>query len=323
METIDDETFAAAIDFIKRQNASGKPFFCWMNATRMHAFTHVRESLRGKSGMPDNEYADGMLEHDGDVGLILKTLDDLGITENTIVIYSTDNGPNMFSWPDAGMSPFRSEKDSNWEGAFRVPAFIRWPGHIPAGKISNDIISGLDWFPTILAAAGEPKIKEKLLTSYQSQGTNFKVHLDGFNQLPYLTGEQPKSARSEFYYFNDDADLVSMRMNDWKIVFQEQRTPGGFGIWANPFTPLRVPKLFNLRQDPYERADITSFVYEKWWASQMFIVAQGIQKGAVFLESFVTYPPSQDPASFSIDDIGERVKEKIKLIRAQQNALKK
>lgn len=322
METIDDETFAAAIDFIKRQNAGGKPFFCWMNATRMHAFTHVRESLRGKSGMPDNEYADGMLEHDADIGLLLKTLDDLGITENTIVIYTTDNGPNMFSWPDAAMSPFRSEKNSNWEGAFRVPAFIRWPGHIPAGKISNEILSGLDWFPTLLAAAGEPKIKEKLLTTYPSQGTNFKVHLDGFNQLPYLTGEQPKSARTEFYYFNDDADLVSMRMSDWKIVFQEQRTPGGFGIWANPFTPLRVPKLFNLRQDPYERADMTSFVYEKWWASQMFIVAQGIQKGAVFLESFVAYPPSQDPASFSIDDISERVKDKIRMIRAQQNALK-
>jgi len=323
METIDDETFAAAIDFIKRQKANGKPFFCWMNATRMHAFTHVRESLRGKSGMPDNEYADGMLEHDGDVGLILKALDDLGITENTIVIYATDNGPNMFSWPDAAMSPFRSEKNSNWEGAYRVPAFIRWPGHIPAGKISNEIISGLDWFPTILAAAGEPKVKEKLLTSYQSQGTNFKVHLDGFNQLPYLTGRQPKSARTEFYYFNDDADLVAMRMNDWKIVFQEQETPGGFGIWANPFTPLRVPKLFNLRQDPYERADQTSFVYEKWWATKMFIVAEGIQKGAVFLESFVTYPPSQDPASFSIDDISEQVKEKIKILRAQQNALRK
>ncbi len=258
METIDDETFAAAIDFIKRQNADGKPFFCWMNATRMHAFTHVRQSMIGQSGMPGNEYADGMLEHDGDIGLLLKVLDELGITENTIVIYTTDNGPNMFSWPDAAMSPFRSEKDANWEGAFRVPAFIRWPGHIPAGKVSNEIVSGLDWFPTILAAAGEPKVKEKLLTSYQSEGTKFKVHLDGFNQLPYLTGEQSKSARTEFYYFNDDADLVSMRMNDWKIVFQEQRAPGGFAIWANPFTPLRVPKLFNLRMDPYERADVTS-----------------------------------------------------------------
>jgi len=323
METIDDETFGAAIDFIKRQNADGKPFFCWMNATRMHAFTHVRESLRGKSGMPDNEYADGMLEHDGDVGLILKALDDLGIADNTIVIYTTDNGPNMFSWPDAAMSPFRSEKDSNWEGAFRVPAFVRWSGHIPAGKTSNEIVSGLDWFPTVLAAAGEPTIKEKLLTSYKSQGTNFKVHLDGFNQLPYLTGQQPKSARNEFYYFNDDAELVSMRMGDWKIVFQEQRTQGGFGIWANPFTPLRVPKLFNLRQDPYERADITSFVYEKWWGTKMFIVAEGIQKGAVFLESFVTYPPSQDPASFSINAISERVKEQIKMIHKQQMALKK
>ncbi|OWU92804.1 MULTISPECIES: arylsulfatase [unclassified Flavobacterium] len=324
METIDDETFAAAIDFIKRQNADGKPFFCWMNATRMHAFTHVRESLRGKSGMSDNEYADGMLEHDTDVGLILKALDDLGIAENTIVIYTTDNGPNMFSWPDAAMSPFRSEKDSNWEGAFRVPAFVRWPGHIAAGKISNEILSGLDWFPTVLAAAGEPAIKEKLLTSYKSQGTTFKVHLDGFNQLPYLTGQQPKSARTEFYYFNDDAELVSMRMNDWKIVFQEQRTQGGFGIWANPFTPLRVPKLFNLRMDPYERADITSFVYEKWWGTKMYIVAEGIQKGAAFLESFVTYPPSQDPASFSINDISENVKDQIKMIRSQQqNAVRK
>ena len=308
METIDDETFGAAIDFIKRANTNGKPFFCWMNATRMHAFTHVRASMRGRSGMPDDEYADGMLEHDEDVGLLLKLLDSLGITENTIVIYTTDNGPNMFSWPDAAMSPFRSEKNSNWEGAYRVPAFIRWPGHIPAGKVSNGIISGLDWFPTLLAAAGEPEVKEKLMTGYQSQGTNFKVHLDGFNQLPYLTGQQSKSARTEFYYFNDDADLVAMRMNEWKIVFQEQKTPGGFGIWANPFTPLRVPKLFNLTQDPYERADITSFVYEKWWATKMFIVAEGIQRGAVFLESFVTYPPSQDPASFSIDDISARVK---------------
>ena len=323
METIDDETFGAAIDFIKRQNTAGKPFFCWMNATRMHAFTHVRASLRGKSGMLDNEYADGMLEHDGDVGLLLKLLDDLGIADNTIVIYTTDNGPNMFSWPDAAMSPFRSEKDSNWEGAFRVPAFIRWPGHIAAGKISNEIISGLDWFPTVLAAAGEPNVKEKLLTSYPSQGTNFKVHLDGFNQLPYLTGQQPKSARTEFYYFNDDAELVAMRMKDWKIVFQEQKTPGGFGIWANPFTPLRVPKLFNLRQDPYERADITSFVYEKWWATKMFIVAEGIQKGAVFLESFVNYQPSQDPASFSIDAISGRVKDQIKMLRAQQSAIRK
>ncbi len=323
METIDDETFAAAIDFIKRQNAAGKPFFCWMNATRMHAFTHVRASMIGQSGMPGNEYADGMLEHDADVGLILKALDDLGITDNTIVIYTTDNGPNMFSWPDAAMSPFRSEKDANWEGAFRVPAFIRWPGHIAAGKISNEIMSGLDWFPTILAAAGDTTIKEKLLTGYQSQGTNFKVHLDGFNQLPYLTGKQKKSARTEFYYFNDDAVLVSMRMNDWKIVFQEQRMPGGFAIWANPFTPLRVPKLFHLRMDPYERADITSFVYEKWWATKMFIVAEGIQKGAIFLQSFVTYPPSQDPASFSIDAISGRVKDQIKMLRAQQNAIRK
>jgi len=323
METIDDETFGAAIDFMQRQNKDGKPFFVWMNATRMHAFTHVRQSYRGKSGLLDNEYADGMWEHDQDVGLIMKSLDDMGIAENTIVIYTTDNGPNAFSWPDAAASPYRSEKNSNWEGAYRVPAMIRWPGQIPAGGVSNELISGLDWFPTLLAAAGEPTIKEKLLTSYKSQGTSFKVHLDGFNQLPYLKGQEKKSAREEFYYFNDDADLVAMRMHEWKIVFHEQRSQGGFDIWSNPFTPLRAPKIFNLRQDPYERADITSYVYDKWWASKMYIVADGVQRGAKFLETFIAYPPSQDPASFSIDDIGRGVKDKIKLIRAQQNAIKK
>lgn len=223
METIDDETFDKAIDFIKRQNADGKPFFVWMNATRMHVFTHVRQSMRGQSGMPDNEYADGMLEHDGDVGKILKALDELGIADNTIVIYTSDNGPNMFSWPDASNTPFRSEKDSNWEGAFCVPAFVRWPGHIPAGQILNGMMSGMDWFSTLLAAAGDADITKKLLTGDQSQGTTFKVHLDGFNQLSYLTGQSKVSARNEFYYFDDDADLVGMRMNDWKLVLREQR----------------------------------------------------------------------------------------------------
>nr|WP_198999452.1 arylsulfatase [Flavobacterium sp. ASV13] len=323
METIDDETFDKAIDFIKRQNADGKPFFVWMNATRMHAFTHVRESMRGQSGMPDNEYADGMLEHDGDVGKILKALDELGIAENTIVIYTTDNGPNMFSWPDASNTPFRSEKDSNWEGAFRVPAFVRWPGHIPAGQILNGMMSGMDWFPTLLAAAGEADITKKLLTGYQSQGTTFKVHLDGFNQLPYLTGKAKVSARNEFYYFDDDADLVGMRMNDWKLVFREQRARGGLEVWTDPLVDLRLPKLFNLRQDPYERADIASNQYNDWRFKNDFIMAQGIQRAAGFLESFIAYPPSQKPASFSIDNIVENVKAKIEMNQRQSEPKKK
>jgi len=263
METIDDETGTAAADFITKQVKAGTPFFVWMNFTRMHVFTHVRESMRGQSGMPGNEYADGMIEHDGGVGKLLKLLDDLKITEDTILIYTTDNGPNMFSWPDAAMTPFRSEKDSNWDGAFRVPAMIRWPGKIKAGEISNEIFSGLDWFPTLLAAAGDTTVKERLLKGWapKAGGTEFKVHLDGLNQLPYLTGQAPKSARDEFFYFNDDGELVAMRMGNWKAVFCEQRAPGNMLIWANPFTCLRVPKLFNLRMDPYERADITSDQY--------------------------------------------------------------
>ncbi|MFG4000827.1 arylsulfatase [Flavobacterium aquidurense] len=320
METIDDETFDKAIDFIKRQNADGKPFFVWMNATRMHVFTHVRESMRGQSGMPDNEYADGMLEHDGDVGKILKALDELGIANNTIVVYTSDNGPNMFSWPDASNTPFRSEKDSNWEGAFRVPAFVRWPGHIPAGQILNGMMSGLDWFPTLLAAAGDADVAKKLLTGYQSQGTTFKVHLDGFNQLPYLTGQSKASARNEFYYFDDDADLVGMRMNDWKLVFREQRAPGGLEVWTDPLVDLRLPKLFNLRQDPFERADISSDQYNDWRLKNDFIMAQGIQRAAGFLQSFIAYPPSQKPASFSIDDIAKSVKAKIQMNEQQQKS---
>src|ERR1700761_5416649 len=219
METIDDETTAAAIDFMKRQVQANKPFFTWMNTTRMHAFTHVRESMRGQSGMIGNEYADGMVEHDGDVGKLLKALDDLGITDNTIVVYTTDNGPNQWSWPDAATTPFRSEKDTNWEGAFRVPAMVRWPGHVKAGEVSTQMFSGLDWFPTLLAAAGDTTIKDRLLNGANIGGANFRVHLDGYNQLPYLTGQAPKSERSDFYYFDDDGQLVAYRYNNFNIVF--------------------------------------------------------------------------------------------------------
>ena len=317
METIDDETVAAAIDFMTRQTKAGKPFFTWMNTTRMHVFTHVRESMRGQSGMPGNEYADGMVEHDQDVGKLLKALDDLGIANDTVVVYTTDNGPNQFSWPDAATTPFRSEKDTNWEGAFRVPAMVRWPGHIQPGSVSNEMFSGLDWFPTLLAAAGDTTIKERLLKGDKIGSATFRVHLDGYNQLPYLTGQQPKSARGEFAYYNDDGVMVAFRHGDWKTVFCEMKTPGGFGVWQEPFTCLRVPKLFNLRMDPYERADIVSDQYDDWVVKNDYLIEQAIFHAASFIDSFVAYPPSQAPASFTIDQIQKDADAKIKAMASK------
>ncbi|KYH01816.1 arylsulfatase [Bradyrhizobium sp. DOA1] len=312
METIDDETSDAAVDFIQRQAKANKPFFCWMNFTRMHLFTHVRPSMVGQSGMPGNFYADGMIEHDEDVGKLLKTLDDLGIAENTIVIYTTDNGPNRWSWPDAATSPFRNEKDSNFEGAFRVPAMIRWPGRIKAGEVTNEMFSGLDWFPTLLAAAGDTDIKDRLLKGTPVGPKTFKVHLDGYNQLPFLTGQQPKSARNEFAYFNDDSVLVAYRLGDYKAVFTEMKHPGGFQVWQEPFTTLRIPKIYHLRMDPFEQADIVSDQYYDWLARNAPIVAQITAHAAVFLQTFVEYPPSQEPATFSIDQVAREVDAKIK-----------
>ncbi|TNM64766.1 arylsulfatase [Aliirhizobium smilacinae] len=309
METIDDETTAAAIDFIGRQAKAKKPFFTWMNTTRMHLFTHVRESMRGQSGMIGNEYADGMIEHDGDVGKLLKALDDLGIADNTIVVYTTDNGPNQFSWPDAATTPFRSEKDTNWEGAFRVPAMVKWPGHIAPGQISNQMVSGLDWFPTLLAAAGDTDVKTRLLNGWQpsGSGTTFKNHLDGYNQLDYITGKTDKSARPDFYYFDDDGDLVATRYDDWKVVFKEQPAPGGFAVWRTPLVTWRIPKLFNLRMDPYERADIVSDQYNDFLTRNDYLLVKGQLQGAAFLESFVKFPPSQRVASFNIEGVRAQV----------------
>lgn len=309
METIDDETTGAAIEYIKQQATSGKPFFTWMNTTRMHIFTHVRPEYKGKSGMPGNDYADGMWEHDQDVGKLLDTLDELKIADNTIVIYTTDNGPNAFTWPDAATTPFRSEKDSNWEGAFRVPAMIRWPTKIKPGQVSNEIFSGLDWFPTLLAAAGDDTVKQRLLDGWTPTpgGRTFKVHLDGYNQLPYLLGNAPKGARDDFYYFNDDGDLVASRMGNWKFIYCEQRQPGQFDIWANPFTCLRVPKMYNLRMDPYEHADISGSGYDQWRVENAYLFAEGVMKASEFLETFATYPPSQRPASFSVDQVRKQV----------------
>ena len=309
METIDDETSGAAIDFIQRQFKAGKPFFCWMNTTRMHFRTHVRPEHRDQPGMNSRtEYADGMIEHDNTVGAILKAIDDLGIANDTIVLYTTDNGPHQNSWPDAGTTPFRSEKNTNWEGAFRVPCIIRWPGHIKPNSVSNEIVSGLDWLPTFMAAVGDPDITNKLLKGYNAGGKTFKVHLDGYNQLPYLTGQQDQGARKEFIYFNDDGDLVALRYQNWKFVFEEQRVPGTMRIWAEPFTKLRVPKLFNLRSDPYERADITSNTYYDWFMSDgagPFLASPAVV--GKFLATFKEYPPSQRPSSFSIDQLVEKM----------------
>jgi arylsulfatase A-like enzyme len=313
METIDDETSAAAIDFMQRQVKANTPFFCWFNSTRMHFRTHVRAEHRDKPGLTSRtEYADGMIEHDAVIGQILKAVDELGIGNDTIVLYTTDNGPHQNSWPDAGTTPFRSEKNTNWEGAFRVPCLVRWPGRIQAGAISNEMISGLDWLPTLMAAAGDPNITDKLLSGYQAGGKTYKVHLDGYNQLPYLTGQQERGARKEFVYFNDDGDLVALRYENWKIVFEEQRAQGTMRIWAEPFTKLRVPKLFDLRSDPYERADVTSNTYYDWFmgdGAAPFIASQST--AGKFLATFKDYPPSQRPSSFSIDQLVEKMQKSL------------
>ena len=313
METIDDETSAAAIDFMQRQARANRPFFCWFNSTRMHFRTHVREAHRDQPGFTSRtEYADGMIEHDNNIGSSLKAVDDLGIANDTIVIYTTDNGPHQNSWPDAGTTPFRSEKNTNWEGAFRVPCMVRWPGRIQPGSVSNEMMSGLDWLPTLMAAAGEPDIKNKLLRGHQAGTKTFKVHLDGYNQLPYLTGQQPKSARKEFFYFNDDGDLVALRYENWKAVFEEQRATGTLRIWAEPFVKLRVPKVFDLRSDPYERADVTSNTYYDWFMADGMGVMLGSQPVvAQFLATFKEYPPSQRAASFSVDQIMEQMQRQL------------
>jgi arylsulfatase A-like enzyme len=328
METIDDETTKACMDFISKQANAGTPFFAWMNFTRMHIFTHVRPEFEGKAGLGKGYfYADGMWEMDQNVGKLLGLLDQLKIADNTIVVFTTDNGPNAFTWPDAATTPFRSEKDSNWEGAFRVPAMVRWPGHVKAGEVSNELFSGLDWFPTLLAAAGDTTIKDRLLKGAAVGGKTFKVHLDGFNQLPYLTGQQPHSARDEFYYFDDDGQLVASRFDvmqpgatertAWKIVYCEQRAPGQMEVWANPFTCLRTPRLFNLRMDPYEHSQISGSGYYDFWVNNAYLIFAGTMRSAAFLETFIEYPPSQTPASFSIDQIEDSVKKRIAQLQQQ------
>jgi arylsulfatase A-like enzyme len=301
METIDDETTAACIDFIKRQHAASTPFFVWMNTTHMHLRTHTKPESQGQAGRWQSPYHDTMIDHDRNVGQLLEALDELGIAEDTIVVYSTDNGPHANSWPDGATTPFRSEKNTNWEGAFRVPEMIRWPGNIPAGVVSNEIVQHHDWFPTFLAAAGEPDIIEKLKKGHRVGGKEFKVHLDAFNLLPYFTGEVDESPRKGFIYFSDDGDVLGIRYHHWKVVFMEQRCEGTLRIWAEPFTALRVPKLFNLRTDPFERADVTSNTYYDWFLDRDYLVFYAGALVTAFLDTFKEFPPRQEAASFTIN----------------------
>jgi arylsulfatase A-like enzyme len=305
METVDDETSAAAIDFIERQTAAGTPWFVWWSGTRMHFRTHVKEELRGISGQ--DEYSDGMVEHDMHIGLFLDKLEELDIVDNTIVFYSTDNGPHMNTWPDAAMTPFRGEKNTNWEGGWRVPSMVRWPGKIKAGEWSNEIMHHMDWLPTFLAAAGEPDVKEKLLTGHQAIGRDYKVHLDGYNFLPYLTGEAEKSPRDEIFYFTDDGDLSALRYKDWKVIFLEQRAEATFQAWREPFVPLRIPLLVNLRRDPYERGMITSNTYDDWFLDRPYLLLPAADFAAKFLATFEEFPPRQKAASFTMANVKEMI----------------
>ena len=305
METIDDETVAAAKDFIKRQVEAGKPFFTWWNGTRMHFRTHVKEEHIGISGQ--DEYSDGMVEHDMHVGQLLDLLDELGIADNTIVMYSTDNGPHYNTWPDAGTTPFRSEKNSNWEGAYRVPTFVRWPGHFPAGTTLNGIVSHEDWLPTFAAVAGDTDVKQRLLDGTTINGRKYRNHIDGYNLLDYLSGKTKESPRHEFWYVNDDGQVVAARYDDWKVVFLENRGEA-FGVWREPFTELRVPLLFNLRRDPFEKAQHNANVYNDWFLSRAFVLVPIQGLAAKFLMSMKEYPPSQTPGSFNLTKIEEQLR---------------
>jgi arylsulfatase A-like enzyme len=309
METCDDDFVASAKDFITRAQQDGKPFFVWLNTTHMHLFTHTKESSLGQAGRWQSPYHDTMIDHDKNVGEMLDFLDQNGLAENTFVMYSTDNGPHMNSWPDAGMTPFRSEKNTNWEGAYRVPKLVRWPGQIKAGSISNEIVQHHDWMQTFLAMAGEPDIAAKLKKGLKVGDKTFKVHLDGYNLLPYLTGKEERSPRKGFVYFNDDGDIVALRFDNWKVVFSEQRVEGTMRIWAEPFVQLRVPKVFNLRTDPLERADITSNSYYEWFLHHDYIALASTVLLVPFLETFKEFPPRQKPGSFSLEQALQRMQE--------------
>ncbi len=300
METIDEEVTEKALDFIDRAHDEGKPFFLWYNTTAMHFRTHTAEKHTGKSGQ--GFYNDAMVAHDENIGRMLDKLDELNIADDTIVMYSTDNGPHYNTWPDAGITPFRSEKNTNWDGGWRVPAFVRWPGKFEPGSVLNGIVSHQEWLPTILAAAGVPDVKEKLLEGYQAGDKTFKVHIDGFNILPYLMGEVDESPRKSFFYISDDGDIMAIRMGDWKVVLMEQRAKT-LACWFEPFVPLRGPKIFNLRRDPFERADENSNTYWDFVISHAYIIYGMQALVAQQIEAFAKFPPRQKPASFNLDAV--------------------
>ncbi len=305
METVDDETIAAAKKFIRDAVKSGEPFFVWWNGTRMHFRTHVKEEHRGISGQ--NEYGDGMVEHDMHVGELLDLLDELGITENTIVQYGTDNGPHKNTWPDAGVNPFRGEKNTNWEGGWRTPSMVRWPNHIKAGSISNEIMSGMDWLPTYLAVAGNDNVKEELLKGKKVGDRTFKVYLDGYNMLPHLTGKEEKGARKELFYFSDDGELMALRYNDWKITFMQQNATGTMLTWSQPMETMRIPWVYNLRRDPYEFATVTSNTYWDWYLDHVFLLLPAAEYVGNFIGTFKEFPPRMKAASFNLGDTMEKL----------------
>ena len=309
METIDDDVANRAADFIERQAKAGKPFFVWVNFTHMHFRTHVKPESKGQSGRWMSEYADAMIDHDKNVGTVLKALDDAGVADNTFVMYSTDNGPHMNSWPDAAMTPFRNEKNSNWEGAYRVPCMVRWPGQITPGKVSNEIVAHHDWLPTLLAIAGDPDVAEKLKKGYKVGDMTYKVHVDGYNLIPLLTGQAAESPRESFIYCNDDQQVTALRYDNWKLVFLEQRARGTLRIWAEPFVSLRLPKIFNLRLDPYERADVTSNSYYDWLIDHAFLLVPAQEYVGKFLATFQEFPQRQKAASFSLDDVMDKLQQ--------------
>ena len=310
METMDDESIAAAKKFIRATVKSGEPFFVWWNGTRMHFRTHVKDEHKGISGQ--DTYGDGMVEHDMHVGELLDLLDELGVADNTIVQYGTDNGPHKNTWPDAGSSPYRSEKNTNWEGGWRTPSMIKWPGKIKAGSVSNAIISGMDWLPTFVAAAGNDNVKDELLKGKTIGDKTYKVHLDGYNMLPHLTGKEKEGRRHELFYFSDDGDLTAMRYDDWKLIFMEQRETGTLALWSNPFTPLRIPIVENLRRDPYEIATITSNTYYDWMLDRAYLLVPAQDIVGKFLMTFKEYPPRATAASFSLDKVMEKLTSPVK-----------
>jgi len=302
METCDDEFVAAATDFIKRQEKAGKPWFVWLNTTHMHLFTHTKKKSLGQAGRWQSPYHDTMIDHDKNVGQMLDLLDKLGIAENTFVQYSTDNGPHRNSWPDGGMTPFRSEKNTNWEGAFRIPLLVRWPNKIKAGSICNEIIQHHDWLPTFLDLAGAPEVVDKLKKGYKAIGRTYRNHIDGYSFLPYLTGNAKEGPRKAFFYISDDGDILALRFDNWKVVFMEQRCRGTLQVWAEPFTRLRLPKLYNLRTDPYEFADVTSNTYWNYIIHNDYFILSAQAVATEFVATFKDFPIIQKPNSFTIDD---------------------